>query len=845
MKKQNTKIKSKNLIVKEKPQSNPLLTDKKQHRLKIAALGASAGGLQAFELFFKNLRIEEDMAYVVISHLDSTHVSMLPELIASYAALPVSVITNGLRVQNKHIYVIPPNKNIVIKHGILYLLEQEKPHYSNLPINFFLQSLAEERTEDAIVVILSGAGTDGSLGLKAIKREGGLTFVQDPLTTEHDGMPKSAISTGLVDFILPPEKIPEQISKCLHFGIVKNGKASEDLQQIFLMLKARTGHDFSAYKLNTICRRIERQMNTHHTSSVGSYARFLRTHPTEIDLLFKDLLIGVTNFFRDPDAFESLKNDVLIKLFKSKPDDYCFRVWVPGCSTGEEVYSIAIILRECLEETKRYFNIQIFGTDIDLSALEIARSGIYPETIMNDVIQSRYKRFFIKENNKIRVKKEIREMVVFGSQNIIKDPPFTKLDLICCRNLLIYLSQDLQKKLLPIFHYSLKPKGILFLGTSEAIAGYVDLFKMVTKKWKIFERKDADNYTHAVFNFPSISRITELAAVPSSFKNLMEGKNDITNVIRRFLLINYVPPCFVINRLGDILYTHGKVPSYIQFPSIENEFNLFKILPKDIKLKIKNTVKQSLNTNKEMLNKHLTVKRKGSTALLINVRVKPLVDIESISGVVCVIFENIISNKSAKLTQTKYQSITKMSKKIIELEQELQYTKESLQTTIEELQSSNEELQSSNEELQSTNEEIETSKEELQSLNEELVIINTELQTRIDQLASVNDDMNNLFNSTEISAIFLDNDLKIKRFTPKAQDLIHLIQNDIGRPIRHFATNIKYEKLIDDIEEVLKSLIPKSFEVLSKDGHWYFDPYSALSNVKQCHRWQCDYIYGY
>ncbi|MBV8802028.1 MAG: PAS domain-containing protein, partial [Gammaproteobacteria bacterium] len=544
-------------------------------------------------------------------------------------------------------------------------------------------------------------------------------------------------------------------------------------------------------------------------------------------------LIGVTNFFRDPEAFESLKNDVLLKLFKSKQEDYYFRVWVPGCSTGEEVYSIAIILRECLEETKRYFNIQIFGTDIDLAALETARSGVYPETIINEITPARFKRFFIKENNKVKVKKEIREMVVFGSQNIIKDPPFTKLDLICCRNLLIYLNQDLQKKLLPIFHYSLKPKGFLFLGTSEAIAGYVDLFKMITKKWKIFERKDADNYTNAVFNFPSISRITELASIPLPMRNLMEGKNDITNAIRRFLLSNYVPPCFVINKIGEILYTHGKVPSYFKSPSIENEFNLFKILPNELRVKIKNTIKKSLLTKKDILNKHLTVKHSGRS-LSLNIRVKPLVDIESVSGLVCVIFENIISDKNAQLTQTKYNSITKMSKKIIELEQELQYTKENLQTTIEELQSSNEELQSSNEELQSTNEEIETSKEELQSLNEELVIINTELQTRIDQLASVNDDMNNLFNSTEISAIFLDNDLKIKRFTPKAQDLIHLIQNDVGRSIRHFAMNIKYEKLVEDAEEVLKNLIPKSFEVLSKDGNWYLIrilPYRTLSNV--------------
>jgi two-component system CheB/CheR fusion protein len=835
MTKSNTK-KQQNIKKKfsqKKVQITPDLGSKNKHdQLYIVALGASAGGLDAFKQFFLHLEKNPNMAYVVISHLDASHTSLLPEIIKQYTKLPVFSIENGTIIQPNTIYVIPSNKNIQIKQNILYLIETIS-HFPNMPINIFFQSLAEDKKELAIGIILSGTGTDGTLGIGYIKRRQGTVFVQDPSTAKYEGMPLSAINTGIVDFILPPMQIAMELNKYQPIKLLKNIKDTESLQKIFIMLKARTGHDFSAYKLNTISRRIERQMYTHHMEKISNYASFLKKNPKEIDILFKDLLIGVTNFFRDSEAFEYLKNDIWTRIFKNKSDNYCFRAWVPGCSTGEEVYSLAIILRECLEITKRCFNIQIFGTDIDLNALEVARTGVYPESIANDISSTRLKRFFIKENNAYKVKKEIREMVVFGSQNIIKDPPFTKLDLICCRNLLIYLSQDLQKKILPIFHYSLKVKGILFLGTSESIASFTDLFKLIAKKWKIFERKTIENHTHALINFPSISRVSELATIPVQMRSLIENKTDITNTIKKFLLINYAPPCLVVNKKGDILYTHGKTPGYFKKNKEDNSLNLFEIIPKELKSNIKNTIKKTLLTKKEEAKKNILIKtKKGS--IPINVRVKPIVDVESISGLTCIIFEDAYSSTDLKNNQTKYNSMSKMNKKILVLEQELQYTKENLQTTIEELQSSNEELQSSNEELQSTNEEIETSKEELQSLNEELVIVNTELQTRIDQLASVNDDMNNLFNSTEISAIFLDNELNIKRFTPKAQDLIHLIQNDIGRSMSHFATNIKYEKLIEDAEEVLKTLIPKSFEVKSKDNNWYIFkilPYRTLANV--------------
>jgi two-component system CheB/CheR fusion protein len=543
--------------------------------------------------------------------------------------------------------------------------------------------------------------------------------------------PICAINTGFVDYILPATEIPKQLVKWPHDGSTNNGKISTELRQIFALLHAQTGHDFSSYKLNTINRRIEKQMQSHKLESLSDYVILLQTKRLEIDNLFKDLLIGVTSFFRDADAFETLKKEILLKALKNKPDDYCFRVWIPGCSTGEEVYSIAMIIHECMEELDQFYRVQIFGTDIDTNSLETARIGAYPEIIANDITPERLKKFFSTDKAAYKIKKEIREMVVFGVQNITKDPPFTKLDLICCRNLLIYLNSNLQKKILPIFHYSLKPKGILFLGISETVTGFVNLFQPSVKKWKMYRRKDSEISVQALINFPSIPRVLSNNNIQVTDKMPLEENVDLNASTQDFLL-----------------------DSHISLSTIE----------KPPQIKIEKT------------------KATGS----------------AIKG-----------------------------KKISQLEQELQDSRNNLQTTIEE-------LESSNEELQSTNEEIETSKEELQSLNEELIIINTELQNRINQLATTNDDMNNLFNSTEIAAIFLDNALCVKRFTPKIQELIHLINTDIGRSITHFATNILYEKLLADAEEVIKTLVQKSIEVQSKDHRWYIIrilPYRTLANV--------------
>lgn len=798
------------------------------NRFPIVAIGASAGGLEAIKLLFSKLP-KIGMAYIIITHLDPDHHSILPDLIKKQTNLLVKVIKNNMRVEQDNVYVIPPHKNVGIENGILTLLEQTEPHYKNQPINFFFCALAEDQGENAIGIILSGSGRDGTIGLQRIKEQGGLIIAQDPLTADFNSMPTSAINTSLVDYVLKPEAIPARLIKYIRYGGIKEGKISPELQQIFTLLRSRTGHDFSHYKLNTICRRIEKQMFSSNLKTLPEYIRFLRLNPGEIDKLFKDLLIGVTRFFRDSKAFDALKQKMLTVL-KDKPTDYCVRVWVPGCSTGDEAYSIAIILRECLVKLDKHLNIQIFATDIDLNALEMARNGVYPLTIAADIKKERLSQFFIHDKDQYRVKKEIRTLVVFGEQNIIKDPPFTKLDLICCRNLLIYLSSTLQKKVLQLFHYSLKPKGLVFLGSSESTSGFTEYFRLITKKWKIFERKDIVSSTHSILNFSPFSGIQD-QAIPVIEQGSIDAKKNFIFEINKYIVANFVSPCIVTNKNGDILYTNGNVEPFIHQSKKDTLLNIYDHASTEIKIAVIPSIHRVETRKDEIVYKNFNIKY-GKKKLRINLHVIPISREQYLSDLILILFEHV--GPSEPNIHHNRSRLTKKNEQLEVVVQELRYTKENLQATIEELEAGNEELQSTNEELQSTNEEIETSKEELQSLNEELMIVNTELQNTIDQLTSVNDDMNNLFNSTEIAAFFLDTNMRIKRFTPKAQEFIHLIQSDIGRSISHFSTTIKYDKLVEDAELVLKTLTQQNIEVESVDHRWYHIrilPYRTLANM--------------
>lgn len=815
----------------------------------IVGIGASAGGLEALESFFKAMPADSGMAFILVTHLDPSHDSLLPELLQRHSNMPVYHIKDGTLVKPNSVYVIPPNKELHILHGKLHLIDFSQPHGTNLPIDTFFRSLAEDQHANAVCIILSGTGTDGTLGLKAIKGEVGMAMVQDEKSAKYDGMPRSAITTGLVDFILPTSEMPEQLinytkqTKHVISPLLTRTKEGipNALQKIFIILRNRTGHDFSLYKMNTICRRIERRMNLHHMTEITDYMRYLQDSEHEADILFKELLIGVTNFFRDPEAFEALKK-VLLQLLESKPDNYTVRVWVAGCSSGEEAYSIAILLRECTAEIRRHFNVQIFATDIDQDAIAIARAALYPSNIMADVSPERLERYFIKEDDhQYRINKSIREMLVFAQQSIIKDPPFTKLDLLCCRNLLIYLGPELQRKLLPIFHYSLNFNGLLFLGTSESIGQNIDLFNLESKKWKIFRRKMMNTSYPPLFNLPP-PMLSDKNAHETIGEIKIKQAEELSalQLIETILYESDTSPCAIIDGSHNIVYIHGRTGRYLELAEGKATANILEMARAGLREVLVNAIRK-VSTHKEAVNcKNLQVQYNGNN-LIIDLTVKPVLGKGITKNLMMVIFREIKATAHAHSTKKTRILSNSSNKTVAELELELQHNRENLQSTIEELETSNEELkstneelQSTNEELQSTNEEIETSKEELQSLNEESLTVNAELQSRIDQLSVINDDMKNLLDSTNIATIFLDTDLCIRRFTPKIASIISLAVMDTGRPIKHFASNLIDVDLTKYAEQVLDNLAVKEVEVQSNNGQSFYlraRPYRTVAGV--------------
>jgi len=806
----------------------------------VVGIGASAGGLEALERFFGSMPESTGMAFIVVSHLDPTHISIMPELIQKSTKMKLFQAEDGMVIQPDHVYVAPANRDLGILHGTIQLIEPLEAHGFRLPIDFFFNSLSADLREKAICIILSGMASDGSAGLKAVKNGLGMVMVQDPKSAKFDGMPSSAIKTGLADYILPPEGMPDQLMK--YISQKGNGlflerantssKIPDTFQKIFILLRTHTGHDFSLYKQNTIYRRVERRMNVAQLDTVPNYIRLLQENPAEIESLFKELLIGVTNFFRDRESFEKLKI-VLSGIIKNKSENEQIRIWVPGCSTGEEAYSIAITLRECMDEAKKFFNVQIFATDIDSNAIEKARLGTF-SGIETDVGKERLKRFFTSNGNIFHIRKEIREMLIFAPQSVIKDPPFTKLDLISCRNLLIYLNTELQKKIIPIFHYSLLPNGILFLGSSETISGFVDLFSMADKKWKIYKRRDSIYSAQSIVEFP-ISRA--IAKTNEIIMNKTEVKN-ITRIAEKVILQSYSPNCVIVTEHGEIIYIHGRTGKYLELTHGEAKMNIFEMAREGLQQELPALIRKVLASRKSLTATGLKIKTNGSFQL-VNLTVRPIKE-PAMEGALLLIFEEVLPEEKMPVSQKVHYE--KKSEKIItELEHELKSTKENLRSTIEELETSNEELKSTNEEMQSTNEEMqssneemETSKEELQSLNEELITVNTELQNKNDELSVINNDMKNLLDSIDIPTIFLDNNLCIKRFTHHATKVINLIPSDIGRPINHIATNLKYEKFIEDAKEVLATLVYKEIELQTNDGVWYqmrILPYRTTSNI--------------
>jgi two-component system, chemotaxis family, CheB/CheR fusion protein len=811
----------------------------KKVTFRIVGIGASAGGLEAIEQFFSTMPSNSGVAFVIVQHLDPTAHSSMPEILSRFTKLPVQVASNGLKVEPDSIYLIPPSKSMKVQNGMLYLQEPAQPQGLRLPIDFFFSSLAKEKGPDAICVILSGTGSDGTLGLKAVKAEQGTVFVQDPDSAKYDGMPRSAINTGLVDFVLNPVQIAEKLIEFLKYSTINGAESSaaakestEPLQQIFAILQARTGHDFSSYKGPTVIRRLERRMSVKQIKDIAAYARFLKGNEDEVKALLKDLLISVTNFFRDPRAFEVLKAQ-LQELINQKAPGSDLRVWVAGCATGEEVYSIAVIVAECIGEAEKHLKVQIYGTDIDIDALHTARTGNYPDNIVADVTPSRLKQFFTKQDSTYSIKKEIRERVVFAPQDFIKDPPFSKMDLICCRNLLIYLDSDMQKRLIPLLHYSLNPGGILFLGASETLGDAKDMFTVLDKKWKIYQRREVVLNSDRL-KFPA-------AFTPSAGELTGESPRSVTEarmpeLAEKIFLDDYAPTFAVIDEKYRLVYVRGRTGKYLEIASGQPSLSILEMAREGLRTELGSALYRATNEKKKIVHERIRVRLDGGFQM-VNLTVAPLSGTGIPSGFLIIVFQDL----EPAPAEAKSKPATKSRKRVTELEQELSLTRENLQATIEELEatneemkSANEELQSNNEELQSTNEELDTSREELQSLNEELNTLNSELQDKNELLSRANDDLNNFVNRTDIAIILLDDELKIRSYTPSTSDVFNIRNVDVGRPLDEINSRLAYDKMVDEAREVLRTLQPREVEVQRKDGHWYnmrISSYRTAQNV--------------
>ncbi|MBU4261472.1 MAG: PAS domain-containing protein [Proteobacteria bacterium] len=833
----------------KKPRPKPVFAE--PANFPVVGIGASAGGLEALRDFFSPLVMPSTIAFVVIMHLDPHHASMLAGLLQSHTVLPVLTIEDGMRLKPGQVYVAPPNRDVTVINNTFQLLESVKTSGLRLPIDFFLQALAAEKGKLSACVILSGTGSDGSLGIRTVKAAGGLALVQDRDSAKYAGMPSSAINTGLADFILPPALMGEQLTHFFSHGRGLHEAADTSLgpdgtlRKICALLRARTGNDFSVYKTSTLQRRVERRMNLHHIDDASLYINFLRNNSVEQDQLFADILIGVTQFFRDAEAFEVLRDVILKNYFTQNPDKKNFRVWVPGCSTGEEVYSIGIILRECLDALNHEVDIQIFGTDLDSRAIDEARSGIFPETIAADVSPERLQRFFVKDGMHYRARKELRETIVFSVQNVLKDPSFSKIDLLCCRNLLIYLNTEAQRMLFPLFHFSLNSQGLLFLGTSESTGVFSDLFTSVSKKWKIYQRVDAAIGTHRhVMHLPVNRQDMDLPELrPELLPDLHGGLADkpgLAALIHTKMLEHFMPACVLVNDRGDIFYIQGRTGRYLEPSQGKPRMNILDMARHGIRLELRKGLRQVSRSGKKMCCPGVRFESEGG-ARFVDLTLLPLANTGLSTDPIMVVFADVPAPQPPVQQAGESQLLNEKEQYLLSLDQELQHVRENYQTSVEELETSNEELkslneelQSANEELQSTNEELEASREEHQSLNEELMTVNGELQSKVDELVLVQSDLKNLLDSTRIATIFVDNELRIKSFTAEAARITNLIKSDVGRPLEHIVTTLDYDDMNQDILQVMASLAGVEKEVRSKGGEWYqmkILPYRTTENV--------------
>jgi len=810
------------------------LTSDAPSAFPIVAIGASAGGLEAITQLLKHLPAQTGMAFVIVQHLDPVRDSMLTDILKRATEMPVSEISDGLHVIPNHVFIIPPGCYLGILHGELQLLPYPDKTHRHSPIDHFMQTLADDQGSKAIGIVLSGTGSDGSLGLKAIKIANGITFAQDEASAAYSGMPSSAISAGVVDRVLPPDEIARELVQIGHYpnkqyldlsAATVIPELDDAFNKILILLRSRSGHDFAHYKQTTIKRRIKRRMVLQKLENLKDYVKLLQSSKTEVDALFQDILINVTGFFRDPESFEALRQLVFPELIRNHRTDTPIRIWIPGCSTGEEAYSVAMTLLEYMSDMSITIPIQIFASDIDDQAIEKARKGIYPEKIIEQVAAPRLKRFFVKVSGGYQISKAIRDLCIFAEQNVTKDPPFSRLDLICCRNLLIYFGPVLQRKVFQLFHYALHPSGYLFLGNSESIGSYADLFALMDKKHRLYSKKSVA--VRPNYDFTARPSFPDVAVTHDSSKDSVVTIRALQNEAEQLVMNRYGPPGVIINEHLDILHFRGDTSAYISpIPGVAS-LNLLKMARQDLVIELRSLVTEAIKKDEAVQRQGVSIRHNGQHHL-INLQVVPLAGSLGNERCLLVLIEPQPQVVAPAASGKKKAQADSQDKHYAELERELISSREYLQSIIEdqeasneELKSANEEIQSANEELQSTNEELETAKEELQSTNEELATVNDELESRNRELGDANNDLANLLISINQPIVILSADLKIRRFTPCAKTILNLIDTDIGRPIGNLRPNIEVQDLESICLDVIEHMSPYSSEVRDRDGRWH------------------------
>lgn len=843
-------------VLKMKPRKNASAAPRSRSPklFPIVGIGASAGGLEAFSELLHQLPDKNGMAFVLVQHLDPKHSSELREILARTTNLPVREVTDGTEVKPDHVYVIPPDTSMTIKEGVLRLAARTLTRGQHLPVDHFFSSLAEDRGNRAIGVILSGTASDGTEGARAIKAAGGITFAQDEKSAKYPGMPHSAVIAGHVDFVLPPAAIASELARLgqhPYLALVPPQKAdlsrasADQMDTLLAMLREATSVDFTHYKHTTLQRRIQRRMILHKVETLKDYVRYVRNTPGEIEELYQDILIHVTGFFRDPGAFEALRKHVYPALFHEKRKE-TVRIWVPGCSTGEEVYSLCMSLMEFLwsdnqkARTAGSVPFQIFATDISDTALERARSGLYSEAAIAGISAERLRRFFVLFDGGYQINKSVREMCIFARQNVAKDPPFSNLDLISCRNLLIYLGPVLQKRVIPTLHYALKPNGYLMLGTAENLGAYGDYFSTVDKKHKIFQKKTG-----------SARLLTEMGAFDYTLPRLPDSRipqerqlvSNIEKEADRLLFTRFVPASIVVNEEMEILQFRGKTGMYLEPAEGHPTFNLSRMAREGLLVDLRAALMKARKDRTTVRKEGIAMHSNGGTRL-VNIEVMPIRQKASAERFYLVTFQEASSTAAQRKRAAQKEAVSgkslvgrenqRLKNEVTQIREQLQTLIEDHETITEEFKAANEEILSANEELQSTNEELETAKEELQSTNEELTTLNEEMQNRNTELTSANNDLLNLLDNVSIPVVIVSNDLHIRRFTPPAQKLLNLLPGDVGRRLSEIRPNLQFEDIAKLAGETVERMVVREVEVQETEtGHWYLmrmRPYKTWDN---------------